>query len=81
MCRQEQQNSADIAALLSKDNHFEWNPRVECDNDTFKEILSQHNRMFKNNEPVNQYKVLRLLIDGGVGGVIVGSNLLFTSSC
>ena len=25
--------------------------------------------------------LLRLLIDGGVGGVIVGANLLFTSSC
>ena len=66
MCRQEQQHSADIAALLSEDNHFEWNPRVECDNDTFKKILSQHNKMFKNNEPVDQYKVSDFIVKNAI---------------
>ena len=66
MCRQEQQHSADIAAFLSEDNHFEWNPRIECDNDTFKKILSKHNKTFKNNEPVNQYKTSDFIVKNAI---------------
>ena len=52
MCRQEQQHSADIAALLSEDNHFEWNPTIHCCDDMSKTLISFQNKRFKNNEPV-----------------------------
>lgn len=64
--RQEQQRYADIAAYLSKDNDFEWNPRDTCDHDMFNKILSEGNKMFKNNEPVEKYNTSDFIVKDSI---------------
>ena len=63
--RREQQRRADIAAHLSEDTNFKWNPRDTCDDDTFKK-LSEHNKMFKNNEPVEKYNTSDFIVKNNI---------------